>query len=166
MAAEKPFNPDDYPSLDLAYEASLMTYGWVINRLQDVEQRIDNLLRLGLTGTIALPIIALATSKEPKSLIEFATWPGVVALVIFLAALALGAYARQYGHVTLINPKLLYDKHLRRTKADFQRHIIYFAGKDHRTNAKLIRTKSTCADMVIILFGAEVLFGVIWILSI
>ncbi len=48
MAEEKSFNPDErYPSLGLAYDISMQSYDWSIRRLQDVERRIDNLLRLG-----------------------------------------------------------------------------------------------------------------------
>ena len=166
MAAEKPFNPDDYPSIDLAYEVSLRTYDWAISRLQDVERRIDNLLRLGLTGTIALPIIAQAITKESKDLIEYATWPVGVAFVLFVLALSLGVLARRHGRITLINPKLLYDKQISKEPWDFKRQIIYFAGKTHITNAKLIESKSTCADIVAVLFGVELVFGAIWILGI
>lgn len=166
MAEEETFNPDDYPSLHLAFEVSLLTYDWAISRLQDVERRIDNLIRLGLTGTVAMPIIAQVVVNQPKSLIEFATWPGVVAAVLFVAALSLGVFARQYGHITLINPERLYAKQISKETWDFKRHIIYFAGKHHRTNAVLIQTKSTCADMIAVLFGIELVFGIYWVLTI
>ena len=166
MTEEKPFNPDEYyPSLNLAYEVSLLTYDWAIRRLQDVERRIDNLLIVGLSGTVALPIIAQATSEEPKSLIEFATWPGILAILFFMAALFMGVVARQIGHVTLINPQRLYEGYIRKEQWDFRRHIIYYAGKTHITNAELIQTKSTYANWAAAFFGSEGLFGAIWILT-
>ena len=167
MAEEKPFNPDEYyPSLELAYEVSLLTYDWAIRRLQDVERRIDNLLRLGLTGTVAFPIIVVAVTEDSRNFADYATWPGAVTFLLFLAALILGVFARQHGHITLINPKRLYKNHIRKESWNFKRHIIHYAGKHHRTNAELIQTKSTCADMVSVLFGIEIVFGVFWVLTV
>ena len=166
MAEEEPFDADAYyPSLDLAYDVSLLTYDWAIRRLQAVERRIDNLLALGLTGTVTLPVIARLTVREATSITDFATPPGIAALLFFLAALFMGVVARQIGHVSLINPQRLYKFYIRKQPWEFQRNIIHYAGEAHAKNAELIQTKSAYANWVAAFFGFEGLLGAIWILT-
>ena len=168
MAEDKPFNSDEhYPSLDLAYEISMQSYDWSIRRLQDVERRIENLLRLGLTGTAGLAVIArLLTSDQPLGFSDYVTEFSVLAIMCFGFAFLVGLLARRFGHIRLIDPSNLYDVQMRKQKWDAKRDIVYFAGKAHNLNAKLIKRKSDCADMVSMLLGLEAILGIAWLLTI
>lgn len=159
------FDASDYPSIDLAYEIVLPSYDWAIRRLQAVEQRIENLLRLVATVTLAFPVIASATTQG-TSLADYATWQGIVTLVLFLTALSIGLAARRYKGIRLIDPDDLFQDHLDKHKDEFKKDFIKFAGEDFQDNIQLIEEKSTFADMIAVSFGIELVFGVWWLLSV
>ena len=165
MAKEEPFSDADYPSIDLAYEIVLPSYDWAIRRLQVVEQRIEGLLRLTTTATIAIPVIAFATTKDVDPTV-YLNWQAVVASALFFLTTVLGLLARRFGGISVIDPKQLYDNHLKKGKRELKKDLIYFAGLDFQDNVRLIERKSRCADLLVVLFVLELVFGVWWLVSV
>ena len=165
MSPEETFNPDNYPSINLAYEIVLPSYDWALRRLQSVEKRIEGLLRLIVTITLAFPVVAAVTSQD-ASFADFATWQGAVTLALFLTTLVIGLAARRYKGIRLIDPDDLYNQHLHKRCLEFKKDFIKYAGEDFQDNAQVIDDKSTYADMIAVTFMIELVFGILWLLSI
>ncbi len=111
-------------------------------------------------------IARLLTSDQMLGFSDYVTPFSILAIMCFGFAFLVGLLARRYGHIRLIDPTNLYDVHMRKQEWDAKRDIVYFAGKAHNLNAKLIKRKSDCADMVSMLLGLEAILGIAWLLTI
>ena len=151
-------------SLDHAYSLVPYSYDWVLKRLEGVERRIEGLMGLGLSVTLSLPVAARVVSRGQLSLHEYLIWHVAVIAVLFLAGTGLGIYARQLRRVSLPAPSALHDTYIFKDEVSFKKDILRYAGKHYKNNARLLRDKSTYADMMSILYGLELLFGVWWVL--
>ena len=63
-------------TLDLAFDFIPLSYDWVLKRLEGVERRIENLLGLGVSITLALPVAArVVTHGEGLHLTQYLISP-------------------------------------------------------------------------------------------
>ena len=158
------FDGDEYPSLPLAYEFVLPSYDWALRRLQAVERRVENLLALITTVTLFFPVIATRITEGVSSW-DYVTVPGVIAGALFLSAVGVGIYARQYKGIELIFLDEVYDNHLKKSPDEFKRDFLHYSGQIFRENTQIIKDKSDCADLIAVVFGLEVVCGVVWLLT-
>lgn len=156
--------PSQYPSLNLAYEYVIPSYGWALSRFEAVERRIERLLMLILAATIAVPVFLPLVREEPVHL-STAGWKSILilgAIVLFVLAASIGIYARQAREVSLVDPGVHYRESLSLPHWEFQRNAIYFAAEHMKENVANIALKSRLADCMAGLFGIEIVMWVVW----
>ena len=163
MANQPDFDPDLYPSLDLAYEYVLPSHDWAIRRLEAVEQRIDNLMTFAITVTVALTassiaLAGLADKPVPPVLDE----PGYIAIALFLIVIIWGMFVRQAGEIAVIDPKVMFNYYLTKSPAEFRKDVLYYAGEVLHQNERTIRRKSWGANIMTVLFVIEIAAVFIW----
>ena len=153
----------DKPALDRAYDLTVPAQDWMINRLASVEQRIDGILALVITVTIALPIATGALKKsafKPEG-----TWEnlfGIAALILAVITVALGAYTRQMGEVWYTDPSTFDDKMLAQDEDAFKLEVLEDSGEMVKHNSDLVRKRSNYANRVLWLFGVAISTGLVW----
>ena len=92
---------DQYPSVNVAYERAMASYQSMTERLESANQRIDSLLQLTITLTLAVPIAIGSLIEEP----EFESPYALAAAVAFVLFLVTGFVARSLlGGLMLIDP--------------------------------------------------------------
>jgi hypothetical protein len=135
--------------LDLAYQIAVSSYDWAAKRFDAIDARIQTVLGVGLSVTLAIPvgISALKLSADSR-------WIGG-AVLLFILAIAVGTHARLLGELTLVTPKVLYDKWLGLSEEDFKRNLVYFAGQHMEMNRDLIARKHRLLAIVTVIFLME-----------
>ena len=155
-------NEIKWPSVNLAYEFVKPSYDWLQNRLDAVNKRIEYLLTFASSITVATPIFAKALNPD----INFALWPFIVSMFLFILIAIIGFVGRIISGIKLVAPGKLYEKWLNWTEWEFKKNAIYWAGKHFKHNASLINKKSNFAICMGILLVLEVVFIVIWLVGV
>lgn len=140
-----------YPGVDLAYPLALESYEWAAKRFDTLDSRIQTILGLGISLTLAVPI-ALSALKLSINGRWF-----VAAAVLFVLALSLGTYARLMGKLTVITPEMLYQKWLHLSDWEFKKNLIFFAGEHFNKNRNLLEKRHRFAAAATFIFFLEVL---------
>ena len=147
-----------YPSVDLAYDLAVKSYGTIQQRWDAMNRLFHSLLSVAIPLALAMPILAKALSLSLR------TYWTVAALVIFVLIAVCCLYGRQSGSLIMPNPERIYDRYLHYPHWEFKKNVSYFAGKDFMKNVKTIERKwmiSLCATVLLCL---EVILVVLWIL--
>ena len=158
---------DSQSSLDLAYEFVRDSYDWMLRRMDALERRIDSLLLFVATLTFAIPTatIALSGSRQPLNGLDFSSWHilcAMAALACFLVATIVGLRVRGWGQLRLIILEKLLAYQETKTKDEFQRHMIEFAGDQLKDNLAFIACKARWADALSCLLVLEFLLWIPW----
>lgn len=161
MTADESTEPvEEFPGLNLAYERAMASYQEIAARYDAANQRIDGLLTLTSTVTLAAPIVVAAAGGEP----DFRSPALIVAVVLFAAALVLGVIARGFaGGSRLIGPSSLYADWLELSPSEFKLNGIYWAGRHFGQTADAIWRKSWAAHTMTVLFLIEGIALLAWI---
>ncbi len=161
MAAEQSAEPvDEFPGLDLAYDRAMASYQEIAARYDAANQRIDGLLTLSSTVTLAAPIVLAAAGGDP----DFRSPALIAAVSLFAAALVLGVVARGFtGSSKLIGPSTLYEDWLQLSATEFKLNAIYWAGTHFQSTAAAIWRKSWAAHAMTALFVMEGVALLAWI---
>lgn len=161
MATEQPSeHAEAYPGLDLAYERAMASYQEIAARHDAANQRIDGLLTLTSTVTLAAPLLVAAAGADP----DFRSLALVVAVALFAAVLVVGVVARGFvGGARLISPSSLYEGWLGLSPSDFKLNGIYWAGEHFQQTADAIWRKSWAAHAITVLFVLEGVALLVWI---
>ena len=77
----------------------------------------------------------------------------------------IGVLARVWGRLRLLSPQNLYDEYLEDSDWTFREHVLYYAGEHFERNRSLINKKGRIADGMTILFVAETIMLLIWVLT-
>ncbi len=147
-----------YPSMNLAYEFVKPSYDWLQNRLNAVNTRIEFLLTLSFSITVAIPIFMSALIDD----IDFGAWWFVAIIVVFIIIALIGLVERMFGGIKLVSPQKLYDEWLELSAWEFKRSSIYWAGKNFQDNASLINRKANCGIAMTVLLVIEIIFILLW----
>ena len=147
----------NYPSVELAYDFAVQSYDIALNRYDAWDARIQNLLSLGVTLTLAIPFGGSALGYGFRSI-----W-FVLAMTTFAAGLALGIYGRLVGVLKIVDPEQLYNKMLGLSMWEFKKDFIFWAGKNYQSNRALIDQKARIALVIASLFFLEGLWVALWV---
>ena len=151
---------DDYPGLDLAYERAMASYDQITHRYDEVNRRLDGLLTLTSTVTLAAPLIVSATDAGASLRSPVL----VVVAVLFSAVLVLGVAGRGFVRsLRLVSPFDLSRERLRFDETTFKLDAIYWAGEHFEHGMRVVWRKSLIAHVMTALFLAEVVALLIWI---
>ena len=163
MAIEQPSElHEEFPGLGLAYDRAMASYQEIGARFDAANQRIDGLLTLTSTVTLAAPLIVAATGTG-------ATLRSPLLAVVaglFAAVLLLGVAGRGLvGSLTLVDPSDLYEDWLGLRETEFKLDGVYWAGEHFEHGMNVVWRKSLMAHTMTALFTAEVVVLLAWIAS-
>ena len=161
MATNQPATPvDEFPGLDLAYERAMASYQEIAARDAATGQRIDGLLTLTSTVTLAAPLVVAATGAAPA-------WqsPFLVAVAcLFAAVLVLGVAGRGLaGSPRPVDPTDLYAEWIDLDETDFKLEAVYWAGEHFEHGMRVVWRKSLIAHAMTALFIVEIVMLLAWI---
>ncbi|MEE8337502.1 MAG: hypothetical protein V3R95_05530 [Dehalococcoidia bacterium] len=163
MQDKNPDSQGDSTSLSLAFDLSNQSYGLMAQRMDAVNRRLEGLVSLAVTLTIAVPIFATALLDNPRR----ADFDSVVlagALAAFVISLIIGLTARGWSGLKLLSPQAMQqDDWAQLSKPDFMKEIIYWAAEHWEHNSTVIYRKSWAAILMTIFFVIELLFFIGWI---
>lgn len=156
-----------YPSLPLAYELIMPTFDIVLKRLEAVERRVDNILRFGITFSLAVggTVVAIQSTLENAVLFPgtFGLIVGLTTILLFLTFLIIGMSARTFGKVQMLDLSVLYESYIQSDINEYRQSILYRASRMIEYNQKLINRKAGIADWVVLLFVLELTTSLAWI---
>ena len=148
--AENKEETNKYPAIDLAFPFARDSYEWAAKRFDAMDSRIQTILGLGMSLTLAAPVAFSALKLSPR-------WNWLVAAAcFFVLALATGIYARLKGGLTILTPKMFYQKWLHLSELEFKKNLIYFAGEHLDKNCNLLLAKDRLVIAVTVIFFLEV----------
>ena len=147
-----------WPGVHIAYDFVPWSYTWILQRLDAVDSRMQTLQAFAATITLGAPILAASVVKD----VDFRSAWFALALVAFVAVIVIGAVARAWGSVTLITPKVLYDKWLDYPEWEFKKNAIYVAGQHFEANRSLVNRKGWAGLAMTLLLLLEVAFLLAW----
>lgn len=151
----------DSAAVELAYGIALSSYVSAREQWESVHRRLDTLLSFVTTVTIAAPVAAEAVLDEPDFSSLLIVSAGAVYLLIVLIALI----ARSFGAIQQISPRELHANWLQYTEEEFREGIIDWSG-DHNDHAQvLIDRKNLAANVMALLFAAESLLVIAWVVT-
>ena len=149
------------PGVLLAYEFVIPSYQWLIQRLDAVDLRIQTLQAFSATVTLAAPILAATVVSD----IDLQSPWFIGALPLFVLTVLIGVLARMWGRLKLLSPQNLYDMYLEDSDWTFRNDVLYYAGEHFESNRSLINKKGFIADGMTILFVAETILLLTWVLT-
>ena len=113
---------------------------------------------------MSLAVPALARLINPS--LSFKDGRFLLAVAVFLAAMAAGAYGRQAGTVRVLHPgKLLTPEWLTSTPNRFKHDALYWACGHFDRNHAAIERKWRCAGYMLALFVVELALLFAWALG-
>ena len=136
---------------DLAYQIACDSYEWAARRLDALDSRIQTILALGVSVTLAA-LLAFSTMKLDVNGRRFS-----LAAILFIVALGMGTFARLRGKNTIITPKVLYKEWLDFSEHEFKKNLIRFAGEHLDKNTRVIDSKQRWLVAATFTFFLEVL---------
>ena len=145
------------PSVDLAYPFAVESYAIATKRYDAWDLKIQTLLSLGVTLTLAIPIGGKALGFG-----FYSVW-FALAMITFVTAIGLGLYGRLSGKLKIIDPKTLYDHFLTHTELEFKRDMILWAGRNYTANRAIIDCMHRISVIITFLFILETLWVALWV---
>ncbi len=149
---------EQYPSVELAYEFVKPSYDWMLNRIEAINSKIQNLITFATTLTAATPILIKAVFDN----VVFDSVLFYLAMVCYVLIAVIGIIALR-GSVRLINPTILYNKWLDKSPWKFKKDNVYWAGVDFNENKKRVEHKTHRRDIMAFLLLVEVICILVWI---
>jgi len=151
---------NEYPSVELAYDFVKSSYDVMTSRFDSANTRMQTLLTWAIGVTAAIPFFNKIVGNANTLL---SIW-FISALLAFVAVVIVGVIGQRMKGVSLIDPKILYEKYLHYSQWEFKKNLIFWAGDSFNTNRKAIEAKSRCIDIMTILFGLEIALAFIAII--
>jgi hypothetical protein len=154
---------DEYPSINVAYELTKMSYDLGARRLDAVENRGRAVLTFAGTLTFAMPVFAVSVLGQGAR--QFASPWFLGALVAFGGILICGGLLTAAIDYRLPSPKKIYEEHLDEQPDQFKANQIAYAAEDFIKNRDLINRLARTATIAMLLLLLEAAFFGAWILT-
>ena len=158
------FDASHWPSVDLAYEFVAPSYDWAQRRFESIERRIHTFLAFTATLTIGVPVLATTAVDHAN----FASGWFIAAVACAIATLALGMAAKILSSIAgfqFLDPDSLYKDWLRISEREFKENAVFWAGEHSKKNIALIHKMGLMLGGMHILFSAEVILLLIWVIA-
>lgn len=150
-----------FPSTALAYEHVHAAYAGPQSRMDILEARMGALISLTVSATLAVPTLLRGVVGAPP----FGDWRFVAAMVLGAVTVAIGVHQRNRGTIRVVHPGELWEKYLTLPPAEFQRRMLYWAGKHWEINTANVERKARLLDRLTYLFVGELVLLAWWVLS-
>ena len=161
-APETAPRPEDMPALDLAYGFVLPSYQWALARLEAGDTRLQTMLAVIVSASLAVPSLAGALNED----LSFTDKWFVLAAAAFLAAVAVGVCGRHFGAIALVDLEKLLGNCLEPlSEAELKYSVLYYGAEHVHHNARIIKRKWRCAGAMLALFVLEVALLLAWVLG-
>lgn len=148
-----------YPSVDLAFDFVKPSYDWMLSRVETINGKIQNLITLAASLTIAVPVFVKAVFASPGFNSPFF----IAALCIFLGVTVFGVIGTRMGTVLLPHPGIFYKEYLSFDHWTFQQTALYWAGEAFSKNKRLVERKGMIRDMMSLALMTEIICLVLWV---
>lgn len=152
-------NEEQFPSVELAYPIAVNAYEVALKRLDTMDGRLQTII------AFAVSVYGGFVSFASSSKIPFDSCWFVVATLSCVLAAGYGIYGRLAGDVRMLKPSNLYKGWLVNEKWEFQKDLIYCAGKAFDENMTLVTKKWQISVHVTILLVCEVAALTVWVLA-
>ncbi|MEX2446856.1 MAG: hypothetical protein WD734_05890 [Dehalococcoidia bacterium] len=149
-----------YPGVPFAYEFVLPSYEAMFARVEAATSRIDSIVTLSTTLTLAAPALVASVTGAPLT----SRWL-YAALVVFMLLLVLAIGMRTRSVITIVSPAVLYETWLHLDEFEFKRRAVYWAGEHFEKNSRTVYRKWIVAQIVGVLFAAEAVLLAIWAIT-
>jgi len=126
-----------YPGVPYAFQFVLPSYDIVARRFEAADGRLNSLLALASSLTVAAPVLARAVREQP----DFASWWFAAAMLLYAAAVAVGLVGRAKGQLTVVDPGVHYAHWLHKSEWEFKKDAIYYAAVHFDDNARAVWVK-------------------------
>lgn len=154
-----PAAPSLFPGVDLAYPIARESQELMIKRLDALDGRIQSVLSLAFTVTMAIPVIATGKGLSFRSPLFLA------GVAFFLVGVVIGFAARLYGQTRVVSPAGLFEHYLHLPEWDFKNSYIYWAGEHFRQNNRLILLRARLLVAMSGCLAAEAVVLALWAAS-
>lgn len=154
--SEAKTNEQIYPAVDLAYPLAVASYEQVQKRLDIIDNRLQTVIALGATVSLAVP-----TWASTKGL-DFSSRWFIAAASVLACGLVLGTFARVVGNTILINPSRLHKDWLSFSEWEFKQNFIHYAGIHFEANRALARRRGQLTTATVVLFILGGLLLSVW----
>lgn len=152
--------PETWRSVDSAYELVVPSYAWMQERLNAVDSRMQALLTLAGSVTVAAPIIGTAVVKN----IVFSSPLFLTAVTLFVVIVLAGVLVRAWGEFVIVDLGDVYaEGWLHDPTWEFKRNMVFYAGEHMKRNGRVVNIKGIAANIMAVLFVAAVLLFIAWI---
>lgn len=149
----------EFPSVELAYPIAINAYELALKRLDTMDGRLQTIV------AFAVSVFGGFVSFASGSKILFGSCWFVIATLSCVSAAGLGVYGRLSGDVRMLKPTNLFVGWLSNEPWEFQKDMIYHAGKAFDENMNLVTKKWRISVYVTILFATEVAGLTVWVLA-
>ena len=136
-------------AVDSAYELAVKSYDWALKRWDSVNILFTGLVAIAVPLTLAVPILTKTLG------LEICSWWLIGVGVLFAAVLACCVAGRLFGDIRLIDPTILYEDYLECSRREFQKSMIYYAGRHYNHSVNVIYRKWWWARSAAILLSVE-----------
>lgn len=151
----------NYPSIELAYQASLKSYDQLIQRYEAVQSALDKMITL--TITISGAVITYITQSQKGIQADCAL---VMAVIFLICSLGTAFYGKLKWGIKLSDPSKVYESQTHKPKWEFMKDMLYTAGRDFKENNAMILRKWKCQKSSLLFFCAEIAFLTVWALQV
>ncbi len=162
--SEPDFDAAQWPSVDLAYEFVAPSYDWAQRRFESIERRIHTFLAFTATLTLGVPVLVTTAVDNAN----FAAGWFIAGMICAAIILMLGMAAKILSSISgfhLLDPDSLYKDWLRISEREFKENTVHWAGEHFKKNATLIHKMGLMLGGMHILFSAEVILLLIWVIA-
>ena len=154
-------SPESMPGLDLAYDFVQPSYQWLLSRFEAGNTRLQTMQAVIASVSLAVPAFARLLEQT----LSFADARFVAAVVVSLAAIAIGVVGRQTGTVRLMHPKELCNW-LTLPEAQFKYNALHWAGEHFDQNTAAVERKWCWVWAMLALFLIELVLLFSWALGV
>lgn len=151
----------NYPSIELAYQASLKSYDQLLQRYEAVQSALDKMITL--TVTISGAVVTYITQSHKGIQVDCAF---LLAIIFLICSLGTAFYGKMKWAIKLPDPSKVYESQTHKPRWEFMKDMLYTAGRDFKDNNDMILRKWECQKSSLILFCAEIIFLSVWVFQV
>jgi len=150
---------EKYPAIETreAFEITSQTYGWMLQRYEAMQVSLDKIV--GWCSGLIAAFLAFGFKEYDINMFFY------LGSALFLIALGLCFYAKNYGDITLYNPVGMWDKSLEKDIWTFKKDVLYASVDAYKKNSSVIRLKWQFQFWSLVVFVLEAVCLTLWVLT-
>jgi hypothetical protein len=178
IGQNSPKNILDYPAIDLAYEISLKTYEWTLQRIIACDNNLEKIFIWGITLTISITTLMVGGLINHDKILTFNSQWFIASIISFVIAIISASIGRLgiliistklkrflHSEAKIWDPQLFIEDQQHwgtLKKNEFKKYFIIFAGEDFKNNVAYIKAKIIITTITSFLFLINIFFLLLW----